>query len=336
MDTNTSMKAAIYTEYGPPEVLHFVDMPKPEPGPGEVLIRVCVTTASAADARIRGFNLPRPIFWIPGRLMLGILRPRYKLLGVEFAGVVEKIGEGVTNFAAGDEVFAHPGLKKNRGGYAEYVVMGHEESVAKKPTNLTLEESVCLPFGGLTALYFLKKLGNISSAQRILVVGASGSVGSASVQLAKHFGAHVTGVCSTENVEFVESLGADEVIDYKKRDYTRIGGPYDIVFDTVGATKFTRCKGVMAKNGTYLAAVMGLAEIVQMLRTPLIGKKRVRSGVTSDTQADILLLKDLAEAGELKPVMDSAFDFVQIVEAHHRVDQWRKRGNVVIRVADRC
>lgn len=328
------MKAAIFTRYGPPEVLQIVELPRPEPGPGEVLIRVCYTTASAGDARVRGFNLPRPIFWVPGRLMLGVFRPRYRLLGVELSGVVEKVGEGVDKFAVGDEVFAHPGLKKGRGGYAEFIVMGQDETVAKKPTNLTLEESVCLPFGGLTAIYFLKKLGKSTQGQRVLVVGASGSVGSAAVQIAKHFGAHVTGVCSTANVELVRSLGADEVIDYKTESYTESGGPYDLVFDAVGATRFARCKRVMAERGVYLAAVMGAAEIFQMLWTPIFGKRRVKSGVSEDTREDLLLVKELAESGEFVPVQDSVFGFEQIVDAHRRVDEWRKRGSVVVRVGD--
>jgi NADPH:quinone reductase-like Zn-dependent oxidoreductase len=265
--------------------------------------------------------------------MLGFNKPKTPILGADVAGEIEAVGEDVTLFKPGDEVYGIDG--NGVGAYAEYKCMAEKGALILKPANMTYEEAVSIPFGGLTALYFLKEKANIQSGQKVLVNGASGGVGSAAVQIAKAFGAEVTGVCSTKNLEFVKSLGADKVIDYTKEDFTQNGETYDIILDlVVGKTSFARCKNSLKPNGFYLAVAGGLKEMLQMVWTSLIGSKKVifGGGEACEKKEYLAALNELIEAGKLKAVIDKTYRLEEIVEAHRYVDQGHKKGNVVITV----
>jgi NADPH:quinone reductase-like Zn-dependent oxidoreductase len=307
------MKAIIYEKYGPPEVLKFKEVPKPKPLDNEVLIKINATTAHIGDTRVRGFNVPLK-HWIPFRLFLGIRRPRRAILGMECAGDIESVGKDVKRFKPGDKVFALTGF--NFGAYAEYKCLpekpeeGKAESkglVSIKPTNLSYEEAAAVPAGGLTALKNIQK-ANIKSGQKILINGASGSLGTYAVQLAKYHGAEVTGVCSTKNLDLVKSLGADKVIDYTKEYFTKASETYDVVYDAVMKTSHSSCKGLLKNTGIFLNN-NGLAKIVPK---------------------DLIFLKELIEKEKLKPVIDRTYPWEKIVEAHRYVDKGHKKGNVII------
>lgn len=322
------MKAAVYHQYGPPDVLRVEAVEKPAPKDNEVLIRVCATTVTAGDWRARSLKVPSPIFWLPTRVVLGLRRPKRSILGTELAGEIEAVGKGVTLFERGDQVFASTGLRL--GANAEYTCLPEQGVVARKPVNVTYEEAAAVPFGALTALFFLRDKGNIRGGQRVLVYGASGGIGTFAVQLARYFGAEVTGVCSTTNLEMVKSLGADWVIDYTTEDFTRNGRTYDIVFDTVGKTSFSRCRNSLKQEGRYLVAVFGLQELLQMLWTTMVGSKKVIGGVTNEKSEDLVFLKELIEAGKIRSVIDRRYPLEQIAEAHGYVEKGHKKGNVVI------
>jgi len=321
------MKAIVHTEYGPPEVLKLREVEKPVPGEREVLIKVRATTVTAADYRLRGSGFPA-VFWIPGRLMFGLRRPRRTILGTEVAGEVEAAGKEVTSFRKGDEVFGLDGV--GFGAYAQYVCRSEDSALALKPPGLGFEEAAAVPFGTLTALYFLRDRGNIGAGQKVLVYGASGGVGTAAVQLAVNFGAVVTGVCSTSNLEMVRSLGADRVIDYTKEDFTSIGETWDIIFDTVGRTSFSRCRASLSKEGRHLFTVFGLRELVQMLWTSLTGGKKVICAVAPEKKEDLLFIRELVEEGKIRPVIDRRYPLEQAAKAHEYAGKGHKRGNVVI------
>lgn len=302
------MKAIVATQYGGPEVLQLKEIEKPTPKDNEVLIKVHATTVTAADFRMRSFTVPAAV-WIPARLALGITKPRQPIFGSELAGVVEAVGKNVTRFKVGDQVFAST-LTENFGGYAEYKCLPEKAMMAIKPANISYEEAAALPIGATTALRMLRK-GNIKRGQKVLIYGASGSVGTYAIQLAKYFGAEVTGVCSTANLEMVKSLGADHVIDYIKDDFSTIEERYDVIYDTVAKFPKSQYSKVLAPNGTFVS----MAKLE-----------------TKENMENLLSIKDLVEAGEIKVVIDRCYPLEEMVEAHRYVDAGHKKGNVVISV----
>lgn len=322
------MKAAVYTRYGPPEVLEIKDVERPVPGDNEVLVRVHATTVCAADWRLRKADP----FMV--RFMNGLWRPKkFNILGAEFAGVVESVGKAVTRFREGGQVFGSPGFKF--GAHAEYVCLPEDGLLAMKPVNMTFEEAAAVMFGGVSALHFLRK-AKIQAGQKVLIYGASGSVGVFAVQLAKHFGAHVTGVCSTANLDLVKSLGADEVVDYTREDFSRAGRVYDIVFDTVGKSGFSSSLKSLKRGGSYvlvggsgrLSSILEL--VLRGIWVSVTGAAKVVTGVARATAEGQAFLKGLIEAGKLKTVIDKRYSLDEIAEAHRHAEAGHKKGHVVI------
>ncbi|MFN8386201.1 MAG: NAD(P)-dependent alcohol dehydrogenase [Anaerolineales bacterium] len=305
------MKAIVASQYGGPEVLQLKEIEKPTPKDNEVLIKVHATTVTAADFRMRSFTVPAPL-WIPARIALGITKPKQPVFGAELAGIVEAVGKDVTRFKAGDQVFAST-LTENFGGYAEYKSFPEKGMVAIKPANVTYDEAAAFPIGATTALRLLRKGNTLAGArgQKVLIYGASGSVGTYAVQLAKYFGAEVTGVCSASNLEMVKSLGADHVIDYTKADFTVMKERYDVIFDTVAKFPKSQYSKVLASNGTYVS---------------------VAKLDTKENMDNLIFIKELIEKGKIKAVIDRCYPLDDMVEAHRYVDTGRKKGNVVIKV----
>jgi len=320
------MKAIVYERYGPPEVLQLKEVEKPTPKNNEVLIRTHATTVTSGDWRVRSLNVPAG-FGLIMRLVFGISKPKQPILGSELAGVVKSVGKDVRNFKIGDQVFAFSDA--SMGCHAEYKCMRQDGTVVLKPPSLPYDEAAALSFGGTTALDFLRR-GKLKRGERVLVNGASGGVGTAAVQLAKHFGADVTGVCSTANVELVRSLGASHVVDYTKEDFTQNGETYDVIVDAVGTAPFSRSKASLKERGRLLMILAGLPDMLQIPWVSMSSTKKIIAGPVSVRVEDLRFLAKLAEAGEFKPVIDRRYPFEQIAEAHRYVDTGRKRGNVII------
>ncbi|MGZ3475937.1 MAG: NAD(P)-dependent alcohol dehydrogenase [Polyangiales bacterium] len=323
------MKAIVYGHYGPPEVVALAEVPKPVPSDHEVLIRIHATTVTTGDWRARSLHMPTGVRLL-GRLVFGVFGPRKPILGTELAGVVEAVGSAVTRFQPGDQVFAFAGARY--GCHAEYRTMREDGLIALKPANVSFDEAASLSFGGLNALAFLRDKAAIKSGDRVLIVGASGGVGTAAVQLAKHFGAVVTGACSTRNLELVRSIGADEVIDYTKQDFADARDAYDIILDTTGTVPFSRCERSLKQGGRLIAVQASLAQALGMERPPKASGKKVIAGVAAFTVDDMQLLARWAETGELKPVIDRCYPLERAADAHALVDSGRKRGSVVLSV----
>jgi len=320
------MKAIVCVKYGSPDAMQLKEVEKPTPKANEVLIKIYATTVTSADIRIRKAD-PFPV-----RFFYGFARPKNNtILGSELAGEIEAVGGNVKQFKAGDQVFAGAGT--SLGANAEYICLPEAGAVAIKPTNMTYEETAAIPFGATTALIFLRDKGKIQSGQEVLIYGASGAVGMAAVQLAKFFGAQVTGVCSTAKLELVKSLGSDSVIDYTKEDFTQNGKTYDIIFDTSGKSSFSGCLRSLKNNGIYLRAVhINLLPVLRGLWNSITSSKKVIGGVAIERKADLIFLKELIEMGRMKSVIDRRYSLEQTAEAHRYVEQGHKKGNVVITV----
>ncbi len=317
------MKAAVFTQYGPPEVLHVKEVEKPLLKDNEVLVKIKATAVNSGDWRLRKAD-PFAV-----RFLFGLKKPKINILGSVFSGQVERVGNDVKLFKAGDDVFGHTDMRF--GAYAEYRAFPGNASMTLKPKNLTYSEAAVIPFGAVTALFFLKKVG-IKEGQRVLVYGASGAVGSAAIQIAKYFGAEVTGVCSTANVELVKSLGADHVIDYTKDDFSKDLQSYDVIFDTVNKVPFATGIKRLNKNGFLILSAAGPVEMMRGAWASMTSDKKVITGVVSHTPEDIILFKKMIEEGRLKPVVDKTYSLDRIAEAHAYVESGHKKGNVAVTI----
>lgn len=322
------MRAAINTKYGPPEVVTVQEADKPVPKDNEVLIKVHASTVNRTDCGFRSAE------YFISRFFSGLFNPKNKTLGNEFAGVVEAIGKDVTSFRIGENVFGYNDVKF--GAHAEYMTMGEHEPIATMPVNFTYEEAAPLCEGGHYALCDIRA-ANVKAGQNVLVYGATGAIGSAAVQLIKQMGVRVTAVCSTKHVELVKSLGADEVIDYTQQDFTKTNQLFDFIFDSVGKTSFAVCKKLLKPKGIYISTELGKnwANVFLALSTPIFGGRKVLFPLPTINKEDVLFLKELAETGKYKPVIDRKYSLEQIVEAYKYVETGQKTGNVIISIADR-
>lgn len=318
------MKAIVYENYGRPEVLHLKDVEMPVPKDNELLIRIYATAVNSGDVRLRKAD-PFAV-----RFFMGLLRPEKKILGLVLAGAVEAVGKNVSRFKEGDQVYGSAGM--GMGTYAEYISLPESAVLALKPAGMIYKEAAAIPFGGSTAFHFLR-MANMQPGQKVLIYGASGSVGTAAVQIARYFGAEVTGVCSSPNLEMVRSLGAKRVIDYTKADFSKSGETYDIIFDTVGKSPFSGSISSLSENGYYLRAVhMALSPVLRGLWTSMTSRKKVIGGVVKESAEDLNFLSKLIETGELRAVIDRSYSLEEMADAHSYVEKGHKKGNVVITV----
>lgn len=329
------MKAIVYSEYGGPDVLKLTEVLKPSPKPDEVLIKIHAVSVNYGDTLARkfkyitpsAFNMPL-LFWVMAKFVFGLSKPKKTILGNSFAGEVEQIGDKVTNFKTGESVFACTGEKM--GAYAEYLCMPQNAVVSLKPTNMTYAEASTIPYGATMALNLLKKT-KLQKGQQVLIIGASGGIGSAAVQLAKYYyGADVSGVCSTEGVEYVQKLGATKVFDYKKQDFTKNGEAYDLIFDVLGRWSFSKVKPSLKQNGIYLSVSFKMKKLLQMLWTSITGGKRVICALAVPKSEDLIFIKDLIEEGKITAIIDKTFSMEQGAAAHRYFESGNKKGNVVI------
>ena len=324
------MKAILHTKYGPPDELQLREVEKPAPKENEVLVKIHATTVTSSDCNIRNFTFVPKLFLLPSRMSFGYKEPKTNVLGIDLAGEIEAIGKDVKRFKVGDQVFgvSEPAL----GAHAEYICLPEDGVLTTKPANTTWEEAASIPLAGNTALYFIRDLGNVQAGQQVLINGASGGIGTFAVQLAKYYGAEVTGVCSTTNLAMVKSLGADKVIDYTKEDFTKTGQTYDVIFDAVGKSSFSSCKGSLKKNGLYIVTLPTLAVLFQTQWTSIIGSKKVKMGDAVAKVENLRFLGELTETGKIRSVIDRRYPLEQMAEAFRYVEQGHKKGNVVITV----
>jgi NADPH:quinone reductase-like Zn-dependent oxidoreductase len=324
------MKAIVHTEYGPPDELQLKEVEKPVPKDNEVLIKIHATTVTSSDCNLRNLTFAPTWSVVPMRMQFGLRKPKINRLGLDLAGEIEAVGKDVERYQKGDQVFGRP--DPAFGAHAEYICIPENGVLTNKPANMTWEEAATLPLAANTALYFIRDLGNIQAGQKVLINGASGAIGTFAVQLAKYYGAEVTGVCSTTNLDMVRSLGADNVIDYTQEDLAESGETYDVILDAVGKTSFSRCKDLLKQKGLYLATLPTMAIILQTVWTSMIGGKKVRFGDALGKAENLVFLKELAEAGKLKAVIDRRYPLEQTAEAFRYVEKGHKRGNVAITV----
>jgi NADPH:quinone reductase-like Zn-dependent oxidoreductase len=327
------VKAIVWTKYGPPDVLQLREVEKPAPKDNQVLIKIYATTAFAGDCEFRSLKFPVPLMSLAMRIYLGLTRPkRITILGQELAGEIEAVGQDVKRFKKGDQVFGTAGF--GMGAYAEYICMPEEPKgmaglLASKPTNMTFEQAAAVPVGGLEALHFLRK-GNIQSGEKVLINGAGGSIGTMAIQLARYFGAEVTAVDSTGKLDMLRSIGADQVIDYTREDFTKSGKTFDVIFDVVGKSSFSHSSRSLKQNGRYLLANPGLSHMIRGRRT--LSNKKIVFGAANHTTGDLIFLKELVEAGTIESVIDRRYPLEQMAEAHSYVETGHKKGSVVITV----
>jgi len=324
------VKAIVHTEYGPPDELQLKEVEKPVPKDNEVLIKIQATTVTSSDCNLRNLTFAPKWSVLPMRMQFGLRKPKINRLGIDLAGEIEAVGKDVKRYKTGDQVFGRP--DPAFGAHAEYICIPENGVLTNKPANMTWEEAAPLPLAGGTALYFVRDLGKIQAGQKVLINGASGGIGTFALQLAKYYGAEVTGVCSTTNVEMVKSLGADKVIDYTREDLAKGGETYDVVFDAVGKISFSHCKDLLKEKGLYLNTLPTLAIILQTVWTSMIGGKKVKFGDALGKAENLVFLRELAEAGKLRTVIDRCYPLEQTAEAFRYVEKGHKKGNVVITV----
>jgi NADPH:quinone reductase-like Zn-dependent oxidoreductase len=325
------MKAIVHTAYGPPEELQLREVENPVPGDEQVLIKVRATSVTSSDCNMRNLTFVPKLLALPMRLQFGWSTPKIAILGVDVAGEVEAVGKDVQRFQVGDQVFGT--TEPSLGAYAQYVCLPGDAVLAVRPADVTWEEAACIPLAGVTALNFLRDLAKVQAGQHILINGASGAIGTFAVQLAKHFGAQVTGVCSARNVELVRSLGADAVIDYTVEDFAQAGQAYDVIFDAVSKSSFPRCKGSLKDGGLYMATLPTASVLWHMMWTSAVGSRKVKMTTSTPKVEDLAFLRELAEAGELKVVIDRTYPLEQMVDAFSHVETGHKTGNVAISVS---
>jgi len=328
------MKTMIYTEYGSPDVLHMAEMATPVPRDNEVLIRIHATSVNFGDLMARNFNAVTPrtfnmpfFFWLPARLAFGIGKPRNPVLGSEFAGDVAAVGKTVTRFKLGDAVFGYLGARM--GAYAEYVCMPEDGALAIKPAQLTYEQAAVVPYGAIMALSLLRRV-ELRPGDKVLIIGASGGIGSAAVQIARQMGAQVTGVCATPRVDFVKALGADRVIDYTRVDFTQSGETYDVIFDILGKSSFARCRHSLTPDGRYLLASFKVKQLLRMLWTSKFDRRKVICALAPGSAEDLRAVKELIESGHIRAIIDRCYPLEQVAEAQRYVESGRKRGPVAV------
>ncbi len=324
------MKAILHTKYGPPDELQLKEVEKPIPKDNELLIRIYATTVTTTDCNVRNFTFVPESFRFPARMHFGFRKPKINILGIDLAGEVEAVGKDVKLFKEGDQVFGS--ASTNFGGHAEYICISENGVLAIKPANMTWEEAASVPLAGNTALYFIRDLGKIQAGQKILIHGASGAIGTYAVQLARYYGAEVTGVCSATNAEMVKSQGADKVIDYTKEDFTKSDETYDVIFDVVGKITFSQCKSSLKQKGIYLENMLELQDILKIIWTSIIGGKKIKGGISIESVENLNFFLELIESGKLKPVIDRSYPLEQTAEAFKYVEKGHKKGTVVITV----
>ena len=322
------MKAILHTKYGSPNELQLKEVEKPFPKDNEVLIKIHATTVTTSDCNVRNFTFVPKSFMFFARIMLGFKKPKINILGIDLAGEIEAVGKNVKRFRTGDQVFGSPGTKM--GAHAEYTCVSEDGALAIKPPHIKFEEAAAISLAGNTAVFFIRDLAKIQAGQKILIHGASGAIGTYAVQLAKYYGAEVTGVCSATNAEMVKSLGADKVIDYAKEDFTKSDERYDFVFDVVGKTTFSQCKGLLKQKGIYLENMLELVDFLKMIWTSMIGGKKIKGGISKETVENLNFFIELIESGKLIPVIDRSFPLEKTAEAFQYVEQGHKKGNVII------